>query len=438
MNPHLNQERVEFLRTRAAGAPKERLSQWPRNEKMLPVVELDVNWVRFSTLNHRTTGERLKLCRDRNDPHLFDGDPLGTAAQDGQFELLKNHHSFENLKTDLKDRGQQEPSVVTAEGVLINGNRRTAALRELLVRDKYLKARYVRCVVLPEDATSEEIRLLETELQVSERFEEEYSWINRGFLIRELLATNDNNFEVVAKLMRMTSKTVQDEFRKFCQIDQLVALSAGAYMHVDFEPNESAFEELAKHIANKPLEEGNPVRNAYFLGTLAGCKYRDLRNLRRSNAATYVEREIKALPVLQNVLSSTSSEKKGASDIDELLGEALGPAGEQGSLDRLLTLVAKHRRNETIIAGDGSSVATDALLQQINTAVTRAAKEAEADAEDEEQVQAPTRHLSDAYDRVRWAKKTLPEARALPNWEEEEYKAALQQLKQGIAELEKL
>ena len=206
MNPHLNQERVEFLRTRAAGAAKERLSQWPRDEKMLSVVELDVNWVRFSTLNHRTTGERLKLCRDRNDPHLFDGDPLGNTAQEGQFELLKNHPSFESLKTDLKDRGQQEPSVVTAEGVLINGNRRTAALRELLSRDNYLKARYVRSVILPEDATPEEIRLLETELQVSERFEEEYSWINRGFLIRELLAENDNNFEAVAKLMRMTSK----------------------------------------------------------------------------------------------------------------------------------------------------------------------------------------------------------------------------------------
>ena len=208
-------------------------------------------------------------------------------------------------------------------------------------------------------------------------------------------------------------------------------------MHVDFELNESAFEELAKHIANKPLEEANPVRNAYFLGTLAGCKYRDLRNLRRSDAATYVEKEIKALPVLQSVLSSSPTKNQDTSDIDELLGQALGPDAEQGSLDRLLTLVAKHKRNETLIAGDGSSVATDALLQQINTAVTRAAKEAEADADDEEQVQAPTKHLNDAYDRFRWAKKTLMEARALPNWEEEEYKAALQQLKQGIVELEK-
>src|SRR5216683_7860665 len=232
MNPHLNQERVEFLRSRASSAGTERLSQWPRGEKMLPIVELDVNWVRLSTLNHRTTGERLKLCRDRNDPHLFDGDPLGSIAQEGQFQLLKNHRGFEDLKADLRERGQQDPSVVTAEGVLINGNRRTAALRDLL-HDNYLKARYVRCFVLPEDATAEEIRLLETDLQVSERFEEEYSWINRGFLIGELLTEHNNNFDIVAKLMRMNPKKLQDEFRKFCQIDQLVALSGGAYMHVD-------------------------------------------------------------------------------------------------------------------------------------------------------------------------------------------------------------
>ncbi len=404
---------------------------------MLPVVELDVNWVRLSVLNHRTTGERLKMCRDRNDPHLFDGDPLGPNAQDAQFQLLKSHRGFEDLKADVRERGQQEHGVVTAEGILINGNRRTAALRDL-VQDNYLKARYVRCLVLPEDTTPEEIRLLETELQVSERFEEEYSWINRGFLIRELLAEHRNNFDAVASLMRMTPKAVQDEFRKFCQIDQLVGLSGGAYMHIDFEANESAFGELAKHIANKPLEEAAAVRDAYFLGTLSNCKYRDLRHLCRADAAAYVEREIDVLPVLKNVLSSAANRDPQSSEIESLLGDALGSSEQDGSLGRLLTLVAKSRRNESITTADGGTVQTEALLQQINIAVTRAAQEAGADAADEGKVRAPAKYVNEAYDRVRWAQRALAESRALPNWDEDEYQSALQQLRQGITDLEKL
>src|ERR1039458_4038752 len=104
---------------------------------------------------------------------------------------------------------------------------------------------------------------------------------------------------MVAKLMRMNVKDVKEEFQKFRQIDQLVAMSGQAYMHVDFEPNESAFDELAKHIASKPANEASAVRSTYFIGTLAGCKYRDLRNLRRADALKYVEKELDERPVLR-------------------------------------------------------------------------------------------------------------------------------------------
>src|SRR5262245_32925385 len=146
MNPQLNQERADVLQNRQVIAT-ERLSQWQRENKMLPVVELDVNWVRFSILNHRTKAERLKLCHDMGKPHLFDQDPLGPAAQEAQFGLLKNHPGFEDLKSDLRDRGQRETAVVTAEGVLINGNRRVAALRDLVNAEHNLKAKYVRAFV---------------------------------------------------------------------------------------------------------------------------------------------------------------------------------------------------------------------------------------------------------------------------------------------------
>ena len=129
-NPVLDQDRVSFLAARTI-ARKMLLPAWPRQNKELAMVEVDVDWVRFSTLNHRTKAEQLRTVHLAKRPDLFSADPMGKVAQDAQYEILRSQSSFEALKKDLKERNQQEPAILTAEGVLINGNRRSAALRSV-------------------------------------------------------------------------------------------------------------------------------------------------------------------------------------------------------------------------------------------------------------------------------------------------------------------
>ena len=66
INPALDQERAEFLNARAV-LGKVSLPAWPRQAKELSLVELEVDWVRFSTLNHRTRAEQIgrASCRER-------------------------------------------------------------------------------------------------------------------------------------------------------------------------------------------------------------------------------------------------------------------------------------------------------------------------------------------------------------------------------------
>jgi hypothetical protein len=435
MNPHLNQERADVLQNRQVIAT-ERLSQWQRENKMLAVKELEVNWVRFSILNHRTKAERLKLCRDAGKPHLFDQDPLGPAAQDAQFGLLKNHPGFEDLKADLRERGQRETAVVTAEGVLINGNRRVAALRDLL-GESNLNAQYVRAFVLPADATSDEIRLLEAELQVSKTFLEDYSWINRGFLVEELLAEHDQDFDLVAKIMRMKTKDVRDESRKFKLVDQLVAISDQAYMHVDFEPNESAFTELADHIASKSTAEANAVRYAYFLGIIGGCRYRDLRHLRRADALTYVEAELQHSPALEAAIAHTGKAERKASDVDALLDDVLGAGTDANRVEALVGFLAKKSKRDEMVSLGVGPLSVEALLSQVNQVVAQAAREAREDSEEERTVQGPLRYVRDAQEKVERARALLAQARALPDWEEENFRRVVARLRDGVAALDK-
>ncbi|MBK6734461.1 MAG: ParB/RepB/Spo0J family partition protein [bacterium] len=241
-NRGLDQERLEYIKGRInSQTQRVELIAWPRAEKLLYKVSLEVDWVRFYTLNHRTRAEQQQKEHSLGQPDLFSADPLGAHAQDVQMQIIASQDGFADLCADIGERGQREPAVVTAEGVLINGNRRVAALRRMLRDDHNLNCKYVQCLVLPDDANHDEILLLETELQIARDFKQEYSWINEALLIEELYEKNARSYQHVAKIMHRSTRDVQDAHDKLKQVYQLVELSQGAKQLADFKDHESAF-----------------------------------------------------------------------------------------------------------------------------------------------------------------------------------------------------
>ena len=435
-NPVLDQERVAFLKARvSASPPKGLLPAWPRHDKELAAVGLEVTWVRFSTLNHRTKAEQMREIHKQNNTNLFSLDPLGPAAQATQYAILKSQEGFAELKEDLRQRNQQEPAVVTAEGVLINGNRRAAALRSLFLEDNFLGARYIRCLVLPEDATTDEIIDLETELQIARDFKEDYSWVNEAMLIEELYQREGRDFDRVAKKMHRSAADIRAQYEKIQQLNQLVALSNGAYLHIDFKENESAFEELAKHIRNKAREEAESVRAAYFLGTLARVNYRDLRNLRRSDAASLVKREIERDPSLRPLLNMGPSQPR-VSEPDPL-DEVLGQGSPINAIGDILSTLAKKKPDELLaLPGTRPIVVADAL-KSLQYSIEAAAQEAEEDQRDQAALDAPMVRLRNAKVEVERARSALPRARRYAEWSESKFKRQVEELRKALADLER-
>lgn len=440
-NPVLDQERVEFLRARSS-TKVALLPAWPRPQKELRVVEVEVDWVRFSTLNHRTRAEQLRAVHNMRQPDLFTADPLGKEAQQAQYKILLGQEGFEDLKNDLRERHQQEPAVISAEGVLINGNRRAAALRSLYHDDHVLEARYLRCLVLPEDATANELVDLEAELQIAKDFREEYSWVNEAMLIEELFEREGRNFAHVARKMHRDDNVVRALYEKLQQLHQLVALSKGARLHIDFTGNESAFDELAKHIKNKPRSEQDSVRSAYFLGTLSGVNYRTLRHLRRPDAADLIHKEIngnKALKPLLDTISTLSTEAGRTDDpLEELLGESTkdGDLEKSSSLMGILGFLATKTREDIVHFAGGDDVLVQDLHNTIQSAVEAAASEAEEEAKDNTTVTAPAARLDDAIAKIQRALDTLPKARTLPDWREEDFQSKVTQIRGLLTKLE--
>ena len=121
-------------------------------------------------------------------------DPIDSAAQDKlrQFLREKDPEKTEELKRLLRAAGQREPGIITADGFLINGNRRKVALEELSssprADDKFT---WMKVVILPgeEDEggppTLKEIEQIENRYQLQAEGKAEYYAFDAALSIRD-------------------------------------------------------------------------------------------------------------------------------------------------------------------------------------------------------------------------------------------------------------
>ena len=81
---------------------------------------------------------------------------------------------------------QIEPLLVSVDGVVINGNRRLAAMRDLLATDaeRYASFSSVDVAVLPAEATPADIEMIEAILQMAPETKLAYGWIDRRLKLR--------------------------------------------------------------------------------------------------------------------------------------------------------------------------------------------------------------------------------------------------------------
>ena len=82
---------------------------------------------------------------------------------------------------------QTEPLLVDAEGVVVNGNRRLAAMRWLLVVDaqRYSRFEQPMAAVLPPEVERADLEFIEAALQMAPETKLAYGWLDRRLKLRE-------------------------------------------------------------------------------------------------------------------------------------------------------------------------------------------------------------------------------------------------------------
>jgi len=220
---HLNEELMEFeIKTkprseRQAIIAKElrsakktyRLDDYRGDPIDLEVIKLELQIPVYRMENCRTYSEQQDAIAKKSlASDFFLKGQESSSAQLEQHKILRKitknaKSSVANIDEVLTQEGQTDPILITSTGVVVNGNRRLSAMRELYLLDpnKYSGFQYVRCAVLPAEASADDVDDIEAALQARPQTKLDYDWIGDAQLVRRQLNKN-RTFDQVAHQLR--------------------------------------------------------------------------------------------------------------------------------------------------------------------------------------------------------------------------------------------
>lgn len=236
---------------------KHTLYEYQNKRNELPIVRVDVNLPIYRMSNFRTCTVQLKHIRERRvADDFFSSGQENDSAQDAQHKILVEFaergraSSVVPIMNQLEEEEQREPLLITHLGVVVNGNRRLAAMRELLLREpgRFMNFSHVDCAVLPRNITPEEILEIEVRLQMRAETRLPYGWIEESIAIREMLRAGKKP-TYVANLMKKKPKEVATAERALTEADiYLKEWIRDPNRYELVEDAQQAFNDLAKAV----------------------------------------------------------------------------------------------------------------------------------------------------------------------------------------------
>lgn len=218
----------------------------------LPVIRVGIDLPVYRVENFRTyTDQHEYIAKEKKPANFFLSGQEVESVQQVQhallFRLAKKGvaESVVPVIDVLKTDGQREPLLITAAGVVVNGNRRLAAMRELGMS-------HVDAMVLPADATADEIVDIEASLQGRPETKLDYDWIGDGELISRLIGMGRTP-KLVADQLHRSEKDIKNALQALSEADLYLkewARAEGEYSRVR-EDAEQLFKDLPKRLEGK-------------------------------------------------------------------------------------------------------------------------------------------------------------------------------------------
>ncbi|MFE1931388.1 hypothetical protein ACFW95_13655 [Streptomyces sp. NPDC059474] len=430
----LIKKRLEEVK--AAGGTRETVTvEWNEQPLHVEVIDFPLEGLYFNPSTHRIRAQR---SHDPARNEILEKDPYSAEGQ-GYLQFLlqaepadpnRRDPDFDKLKESLKQFGQNDPGLVTHTGVLVNGNTRAAALREI-------GAQSMRVGILPESFTMADINAVELSLQLREDHRRDYSYINR-LLAMEEQASLGRTPEAIAKVFRIKTPRYFQERWILSTIRDMIGRSRSgggvALRLVDFEDDQEKLKEL--HRAYEKLAAVDPDQAEVFkeirmAAITLGFAKTDVRHIEEGFQDKYLGRTLPAS------LSAVSEQEESVTIPG--LGVSVPAASSGVSAARAL--------NDQILRAKAAVLSTDAavsdsekhsaqnVFDEAKKAFDAAIDAAGRDARVRKRKQMAPARLADACADIDQCVVDLVQARATRSLDEEAFDEAVLRLRDSLRKL---
>ncbi|MDR6621072.1 ParB/RepB/Spo0J family partition protein [Sinomonas atrocyanea] len=399
------------------------------------VIAMPTELLYYNPDTHRIRAQRsLDPVRDAK----LRTDPWGEEGQSYLDFLLKTQPSspgkidpeFEALRDSLDDFGQQQPGLITPDGILVNGNTRCSALREL-------GKPHIRVAVLPEDTTRADVSAVELALQLRRENKRDYSYINQLIAIEEQLAHGRRPDEV-AREFHIRTKTLEQDRWVYALIQEAITRSdtgEGEKLRlVDFEDHQEKLRELyrgytAEAATNRDAAEA--LKESRLALIMLGFSKTDVRLAKSDFFEKYLEQKLPTVAAPSGPSVPTSVSIPGLTVA--VADEAAAVKQSREVTDKVLRARSATRPGTKAAAAkqDQSAVLIQALRGSADNALGLAGR----DERLRQRKVAAADRLSDASDAIGLASADVAQALATKSIDEDSIDEALISLRSALLTL---
>jgi hypothetical protein len=433
----LVKKRVEEVKN--SGSTRETVTvEWNGQPLHVEVVDLPLSGLYYNPGTHRIRAQRS------HDPALDESlskspwagesqEYLGYLLQAEPADTNRRDPDFDKLKSDLQQFGQNDPGLVTHHGVLVNGNTRAAALREI-------GAQSMRVGVLPTSFTWADIAAVELSLQLRHDHRRDYSYINR-LLAMEEQATLGRSPEAIAKEFRVRPATYHQERWILSCIQELIERSKSGneatLRLVDFEDDQEKLKELHRlyeKLASTDRDHAERIKEMRLAAILLGFSKTDVRLIDEE----FLKNDYlaKVLPSdLASPATGTGSPAVAIPGLGATVPSASSAVSDARALNDRIAQARAAKRSTGPGLTDASQQAAQGLFQNAKEAFDKAIDDAGRDARVRKRKQLAPARLADACADIDQCVVDLVQARSSHSLDEEIFDDAVLKLRDSLRKL---
>ena len=284
-------------------------------------------------LNHNNSRLRAQLLAHPDRQSVLH-DPSSDSAQEILASLLAKTEKFAELKDQLS-AGQRHPGVITRDGMLVNGNTRLVALREI-------SSPAMDVAVLPEDANSEDFLNIELSLQMKNYVQQDYTYTNRLLLHRNLSDHYENPVAIFEALgwQKRGAERLEESLRRLALIEEIMETTGHDYSF--FDSKEEMIKDLDKAYQQRLLEDPADAEQLKWIRVMAlglGLSKDEVRIIGSDFIDKHLLKRVGEDPA-GDFLKSFKS-KKESDGLDDLIG----PEQSESDLDirRIVSSITRRK-----------------------------------------------------------------------------------------------